>query len=251
MHAIILAGGRGTRLTPHTDTKPKPLVQVHGRPVLEIIICQLRAAGFTRLTLCVSHFGEMIRDAIGDGGRYGIATDYCWDVNPLGTAAPLRHVERWESPALVMNADILTALDFAEMMKVHCQENSLMTVATRQHEVPIDFGVMTIKGNRVEDIEEKPRMAVDISAGIQVIEPVVRKYIPEQEPLDMPSLIWKVINGHHRVTAYRFSGPWHDIGSPESFRRAVHEFERSPERYIPASTSPRDPATHPMGARHA
>jgi NDP-sugar pyrophosphorylase family protein len=109
---------------------------------------------------------------------------------------------------------------------------------------------MTIKGNRVEGIEEKPRMAVDISAGIQVIDPLVREYIPEEEPLDMPSLIWKVISGQHRVTAYRFSGPWHDIGNPESFRRAAHEFEHNPERYVPASTSPREPAMRPMGARH-
>ena len=251
MHAIILAGGKGTRLAPYTDAKPKPLVQVHGLPVLEIIIRQLHAAGFTRLTLCVSHFGEMIQETFGDGDRYGIATDYCWDTVPLGTAAPLRRVERWESPALVMNADILTALDFAEMMKVHCQENSLMTVATRRHEVPVNFGVVAIRGNRVEGIEEKPRVTVDISAGIQVIDPLVRRYIPEQKPLDMPGLIWKVIKGHHRVTAYRSSAPWHDIGTPESLRQAAREFERNPDRYAPAGASLRGHPTHPMGARHA
>jgi len=251
LHAIILAGGKGTRLAPYTDSKPKPLVQINGRPVLDIIVHQLQTAGFTRLTLCVSHLGEMIQETFGDGDRYGIATDYCWDVKPLGTAAPLLRVPRWQSPALVMNADILTALDFGRIMEAHRLENAVMTVATIRHEIPVSFGVLDIRGSRIEGIKEKPQIAIDVFAGIQVIDPLVRKYIPEQEPLDMPSLIRRVIDGRNRVTAHKFSDPWHDVGTPEALWRAASDFERNPERYVPAESRLPGSAIHSMEARHA
>lgn len=234
MHAIILAGGRGTRLAPSTDMLPKSLIPMGGLPIVEIVLRQLRAAGYRRATLCVSYLGQMIVEGIGDGGRLGIAVDYCWDTGPLGTAAPLRLVRDWSTPALVMNGDILTALDFGVLARAHSPAEDAMTIAVRSHHVPIEFGVVEVRRDRVSAIREKPSIKVDVSAGIQIVDAAVRRCIPAGRPMDMPELVAALLRQGAPVRVHRFTDPWHDIGTPERLRAAAAAFDTDSGRYLPA-----------------
>jgi NDP-mannose synthase len=234
LHAIVLAGGKGRRLAPFTDRTPKALMRIGGRPLLDIIVRQLREAGYRRVTVCISHLGEMIREEIGDGRDLGISVEYCRDVEPLGTAAPLRLVADWDSPALVMNGDILTAMDFAALARAHRGGDAIMTVAAHMHRVPVGFGVIEARDGRVRTIREKPSIPVEISAGIQIVDPRVRRYLPVGAAMDLPGLVGELIGHGQDVGIYRFAEPWHDIGTPQGLRRAADAFSADPHAYLPA-----------------
>ncbi|MFI1418630.1 NDP-sugar synthase [Streptomyces sp. NPDC020731] len=243
MHAIVLAGGKGTRLLPRTEQLPKPLLRFGPYPLLEIIVRRLRSAGFTRVTLCVSHLGEMIEEAFGDGHRLDVEIDYVRDEAPLGTAAPLLAVREWRAPAVVTNGDVLSAVDFAELYRAHRHRTGGLTVVVHRLHAPISYGVVDTDGtDRITAIREKPLLPVDVAAGVYVADPAVRRYIPAGTPLDMPELIERLIAGAQRVGAYRFDGPWHDIGDPDSYQAAQLDFAASPERYLRADTEPPAPA---------
>jgi NDP-sugar pyrophosphorylase family protein len=228
-----MAGGKGVRLGELTRDVPKPLLKLGGQSILEVIVTQLRATGFRRVTLCLSHLGELVRQEFGHGERFGVGIDYCWDREPLGTAAPLLLVERWESPALVMNGDILTTTDFGELVDAHRRSDALVTVAARRQHVPVDFGVLdTTPDGRVVGIREKPRISVDFSSGIYVIDPAARACVPPGLPMDMPELVTEAIGRGYVVRARRLPGAWHDIGTPAGYRHAVHEFRADPARYL-------------------
>lgn len=234
-HAILLAGGKGSRLRPYTDETPKALVRIGDYTILEIILRQLRVAGFTRVTLCVSHLAGMVADAIRDGSGLGIAVDYCHDVVPLGTAAPLGLVQDWTSPALVMNGDILTAMDFADVMASHRRSGAMLTVAARQHPLAVPFGVIDTDGEQILSITEKPSVHVDVSVGIQIVDPGVRTYITEGAPMDMPDLVTALIKDGRTVRAHRFSEPWFDIGTVPNLRAATKAFDADRGRFLAES----------------
>ncbi|MER5439024.1 sugar phosphate nucleotidyltransferase [Streptomyces sp. NPDC002790] len=239
VHAIILAGGKGTRLAPYTDDLPKSLIQISEHSILEIIAHQLQVSGFTRLTLCVSHLGEMITERMGDGSHFRLEIDYCWDREPLGTAAPLLLVKDWDTPALVMNCDILTAVDLGALTADHLRSGAYMTVATHRHQVPVDFGVIDSVDGLVHGIREKPRISLDVSAGIQVIDPRARECIPPGERMDMPQLVAELLGRGHQVRSFHMAEPWHDIGTPTSLHAAKDAVSRSPERYrLPGASWP-------------
>lgn len=236
MHAIILAGGLGTRLEPLTASTPKPLLRLGQLSVLEIALRQLQACGFTRVTLCVSYRGDDIRREFGDGDRLGLSVDYSWDHEPSGTAGPLLSAPGWETPALVMNGDILTTLNFAALFEAHREHGGVMTVVTRRCHVPIEFGVLELTDGRVCGIREKPELAIDTAAGIEVIDPEARTWLPDGSHLDMPTLIESLIAQGQDVHAYPFAGPWHDIGTPSNYESARTDFIADPARYLPAGT---------------
>jgi NDP-sugar pyrophosphorylase family protein len=212
---------------------PKPLLRLGHFSILEITLRRLRACGFSRVTLCVSYRGDMIRQEFGDGGRLGLSIDYCWDRSPLGTAAPLMLVREWETPALVLNGDVLTSLDFASVMTAHRRNGGLMTVATHRSHVAVDFGVLDIADGRVRGIQEKPRIPIDVAAGVQVIDPAVRAYLPDHGQLDMPMLVAALIAEEQDVFAHPFDDPWYDIGTPASYEAAGMAFRVDPARYLP------------------
>ncbi|SDH16758.1 Nucleotidyl transferase [Sinosporangium album] len=239
MHAIIMAGGQGTRLRSVTDEIPKSLVRLGDHPIIEIIVRRLRASGFRRVTLCVSHLGEMIEAALGEGGRLGVAIDYCWDTEELGTAAPLLRVPRWNEPALVMNCDILTSADLTEMFSAHVRSGSLLTLAARRIQIPVSFGVLDLdEGGRVAGIREKPQLSVEVSAGIQVVDPGVRAWMSAGVAMDMPELILALIKQRCQVRAHPLSASWHDIGTPASYRTAAEAFARSPDEFLRPRPAP-------------
>ncbi len=233
MHAIILAGGKGTRLLPYTEDRPKSLLSFGSHTLLEIILRRLHDAGVVRVTLCVSHLGPMIEQVFGAGQRLGLDIDYVTDVEPLGTAAPLVAVRDWTEPAIVANGDVLSQIDFAELHHTHRRDGNDMTVVVHRLESPVNYGVVNVgTAGRITSIREKPRMSFDVSAGIYVVEPRVRHYVPDGRPLDMPDLIAELLASDRIVRAYRFDGPWHDVGTPVSYVAAQRHFAATPERYL-------------------
>lgn len=234
MHAIVLAGGKGTRLLPYTADRPKALLEVGNQTILEVLVDRLRDAGADRITMCLAHLGDMIRAVFGDGTRYGVRIDYTNDPQPLGTAGPLLLVAGWDAPALVINGDVLTTVDFADLFRAHCGSGSPLTVAAYRYRQPVALGVLHIADGQVTAIKEKPEIDVEVSAGIYVADPSVRAHIPPGRPVDMPDLISKLLKEDTPVAAYRFGGGWHDIGRPEAYAAARRRFLENPHLYSSA-----------------
>ncbi|MET7399551.1 sugar phosphate nucleotidyltransferase [Dactylosporangium sp. AC04546] len=233
MHAIVMAGGMGRRLAAVAPRIPKPLIEVGGNPIIEIIVRQLRASGFDRLTICVSHLGAQIEQALGDGRRFGVSIAYNWDRTPLGTAGPLRTVAGFDAPALVMNADILTTAELDRLVAAHRHGGAVLTVAVRECPVPVAFGVLrTDAAGRVTAVEEKPTVTVDVAAGMYVVDPSVVGQLPPDRPLDMPELITRLVDAGRPVATHRFADTWHDVGTPESLARAELDFLDDPGRFL-------------------
>lgn len=231
-HAIVLAGGRGQRLWPRTRDLPKALVPVGEHSILEIILRQLAAARFTRVTLCVAHLASMIRDRLGDGRQFGLCIDYATDPRPLGTAGPLGMVQDWHDPALVVNCDILTTMDFAHVHHCHVTSRCALTVVAKEREIGIDSGVLDIAGGRVRRIWEKPRVTVSIAAGVYVADPSIRSHLREDAATDMPDLVSSLIANGLPVNCYPWHGEWHDIGTSSSLDEATLAVARRPVAYL-------------------
>jgi NDP-sugar pyrophosphorylase family protein len=225
MKAVILAGGKGTRLAPYTTILPKPLMPVGDLPILEIVICQLRSAGITEITLSVGYLGSLLEAYFGDGSRWGVAISYSREDHPLGTAGPLALVSQLTNTFLVMNGDILTTLDYAALARFHREHEALATVALFKKPVKIDLGIIKRNGeNCVIDYIEKPTLEYEVSTGIYVMELGVLDFITSGEQLDLPDLIKRLIEKQQKVLGYNFEGQWLDIGRPEDHARAVEQF---------------------------
>jgi NDP-sugar pyrophosphorylase family protein len=203
--------------------------------ILEIIIRRLRACAFERVTLCTAHLGEMIRAEFDDGRRLGLSIDYCTDDPPSGTAAPLLRVPDWSSPAVVMNGDVLTALDFAHFQRMHEKSGSLLSVAFQRREVPVELGVLQVGDRQVHAVWEKPSLAIDVCSGMYVVDPSVRDCIPEGVRVDMPDVIDALLKKGEPVNAYGFHEEWHDIGTPTTYRIAQKEFLANQDHYLSPS----------------
>jgi NDP-mannose synthase len=232
-HAIVLAGGRGSRLNPHTVASPKPLISLGGLTILEVIIRQLRSFGVSRVTLCVSFLADMIINECGDGRRFGVEMDYCVDAEPRGTAGPLASVPAWTGPAVVMNADILTRLNFADLFASHVRTSALLTVAAHVQELPVDYGVLHVASGEVIALVEKPKLELSVSAGIYVASPQVKQYLPAGRQFGMNDLVQELLRHGMAVRAYGFSEEWYDIGTPERLADARQSFAAEPAAYLP------------------
>jgi NDP-mannose synthase len=234
MRAAILAGGMGTRLAPYTTVLPKPLVPVGQRPILELIIRQLSAAGFNRLDLCVAHLGELIRAYLQESGAIpdGMTIAYNWEDQPLGTAGAIREINPPAEPLLVMNGDILTTIDYADLMRHHVESGAALTVATHSKEVKIDLGVIEADGIDIVGYNEKPTLGYQVSMGIYVYGPEAVAHIPEGR-FDFPDLVLALIAAGKRVASYPFDGAWFDVGTPEEHRLATEAYEEQPDVYDP------------------
>lgn len=228
-HAIVLAGGGGPR---PAGEPPTALAELGEHPLLEITLRRLRATGVRRVTLCVSALGDRIRAEIGEGDRLGLEVDYTQEDRPLGTAGSLRLVPDWSGPALVVNGDVLSAVDFADLFRRHERSRAVLTVAYQRRHVPTSVGMLRLQGDRVRGISEKPRLTWNVVSGIYVADPSVCALIPPETPVDMPDVVTALLGRGRRVRGYGFAGPWHDIGTPERHRRAAEEFTADPRRYL-------------------
>jgi NDP-sugar pyrophosphorylase family protein len=230
MRAVVLAGGRGTRLAPFTSVLPKPLMPIHNRAILEVVIEQLRRHDIVDITLCVGHLSHLIQAVLSDGSTRGVTIRYVHEEEALGTAAPLRHVEGLDSTFLVMNGDILTALDFQDLISHHHERGNLLTIATRQRQIKIDYGVLRLGSNshrdRVRAYTEKPEMTSTVSMGIYVLEPEVLDFLPDEGPFDFPHLVQRLLRRRESVGAYQYDGMWFDIGRQDDYVQAVTAWTR-------------------------
>jgi NDP-sugar pyrophosphorylase family protein len=229
MRAIILAGGKGTRLAPYTTVFPKPLVPVGDMPILEIVVRQLRRFGVEHITMAVGHLANLLMAFFGDGARFGLKIDYSLEDAPLGTAGPLALIEGLDDTFLVMNGDVLTTLDYTALLAYHRQRRSMA-----QREVKIDLGVIKVdETNRVVQYIEKPAFDYLVSMGVYVFEPTVLRYVERGTRLDFPELIWKLLAADQLVAGFPHIGYWLDIGRPDDYARAVEEFEAMRGQFLP------------------
>jgi NDP-mannose synthase len=225
MRTVILAGGKGVRLAPLTEVIPKPLVPIGGKPILEVVIRHLRHYGFTRITLAVGYMADLIRAYFGDGAKFGVRIDYSYETDPLGTAGPLAFINDLAETFMVMNADVLTDINYEQLVRYHLAQGGVATIAAHEREVKIDLGVIIPNGNRrVKDYVEKPTTSHLVSMGIYVFEPQVLEFIQGYDYLDFPDLVQLLLQADLPVNFYPFTGYWLDIGRHEDYAQASEEF---------------------------
>lgn len=229
--AVILAGGKGTRLAPLTTVLPKPLMPIGDRAILEVVVKQLADAGFTDLTFAVGYLSHLIEAVFKDGSRYGVNVDYFREEEPLGTAGVLAHLGELDGPILMMNGDVLTTVDYRELYESHREAGNALTVATHRRSIRSDYGVLHLDGHngstrRVMAWEEKPEHDHVVSMGVYVVDPVVQSYVPPDERTDVPDVVMKLLAAGQPVGAYAYEGLWLDIGRHDDYQMAIDEYAK-------------------------
>jgi len=234
MLAIILAGGKGTRLKPFTATIPKPLLPVGDVPILEVVIQQLASAGFNRIALTLNHMAHLFIAVIGDGSRWGINIEYYIEDTPLGTAGAIKLVNNIEDNFLVMNGDLLTTIDYRALFNYHVEHNVSGTIATNLRTHYVDFGVLEMsESNNLIGYKEKPSMMYHVSMGINILSKASVNYIPSDKKFDMPDLMMAMKNDGKQVCCYNTDCYWQDIGRVDDFQKAGEDFSSNPEKFLP------------------
>lgn len=225
--ALIVAGGLGIRLRPYTTLIPKPLVPIgEDHSILEIVLRQLAEQGFEKATLAIGHLGSLIHAYVGDGSQWGIEVEYFHEDSPLGTIGPaLMILDECPENFLVMNGDILTNIDYADLLQTHIDSEAPLTIATYERETRIEFGVLDVCGDCVTSFREKPTMKYAVSMGVYgVARRALRNYTPGQ-PLGFDGLITDLLRRGETPASYPFNGYWLDIGRPDDYDRANLEFD--------------------------
>jgi NDP-mannose synthase len=234
MKAVILAGGKGTRLAPYTRVLPKPLMPVGEMPILEILIRQLKRDGVDEVVLTVGHMAGLLRAFFNDGNDFGLRIRYSYEENPLGTAGPLALVDGLDDTFVVTNGDVLTTLRIGEMLQFHKEQDAAATIAMHRRKVKIDLGVILCNGgSEVVGYIEKPTYDYSVSMGIYIFEPRVLSYIPKGEHLDFPNLVHKLLGAKEKVVGFPFDGYWQDLGRPDDYEQANIDFERMRAEFLP------------------
>lgn len=216
--ALLMAGGRGARLAPLTDTTPKPLLRVEGQPLLHRLLAQARDAGISRCFVSVQHLAGAVKRSVGDGTRWGMDIRFLEESEPLGTAGALGLVPVAEEPLLVMNGDVLTDVNLVALFAWHARHRNKVTVATHLHEVHVPFGLAHFDGQRLERLEEKPTLRMPVNAGVYLFEPEVLAGVPRGQPHDMVSWI-NALSTSGAVGHFPIVERWHDIGSMQEYER--------------------------------
>ena len=251
MKAIVLAGGKGTRLAPYTHILPKPLMPIGDMPILEVLLKQMKTAGITEVTLTVGHLSELLKSYFNSGERWGLQIDYSYEDKPLGTAGPIALIDGLNDTFLVTNGDILTTLNFQDLIRFHHSRGAMATIASHKRVVKIDLGVIErgnqcggkmdseafrncafhehcnfwMHGCQVIGYNEKPSYDYVVSMGAYVFDSQVVGYIPRNEYLDFPDLVLKLIAAGERVVSYPYEGYWKDLGRPDDYEEANRDFE--------------------------
>jgi dTDP-glucose pyrophosphorylase len=224
---VIMAGGQGTRLRPHTANCPKPMLPVDGKPMLEILLEQCIASGFKQFYLSVNYLREQIIDHFEDGARWGVSVDYLIEDEPLGTAGSLQLLPGTvQEPFLVMNGDVLTRLNPSRLLRFHSENNAAATLCVREHVLTLPFGVVQTKGVELAGFEEKPSYRQLVNAGIYVVNPQLLPLLPPRQATDMPTLLQSAQQAGHRVAVCPIHEYWIDVGRPETLQQAHEEWPR-------------------------
>jgi NDP-sugar pyrophosphorylase family protein len=212
-HAVLLAGGRGTRLRPYTTSLPKPLVPLGDQSIVEIVLRQLARHGFERATLAIGHLGHLIEAVVGEGSQWGISVDYVTD-------------DRFPDHFLVMNGDVLTDLDYGAVLERQVERQPALTIATYRRQVPIEFGVLETDDDQVVAFREKPTLDYTVSMGVNGISRSTLDGFASGQPLGFDDLVLHLLETGARIEAYPFDGYWLDIGRPEDYDQANADYPR-------------------------
>ncbi len=232
--AVILAGGRGTRLEPFTINFPKSLVPIGDIPVLELLLRQLAKAGIHDVTLTLGHLAELVKAYFAEHQSIKrlVDLDFVVEDEPTGTAGSLTLVPDLTDTFLVLNGDVLTDLDFRRLLRFHHESNAMLTISTHPRPVKLSLGVVQTDANdTVIDYLEKPEYLHQVSMGIYVYEPGVFEYLTPGKYLDFPSLVLRLIDAGERVAAYRSTDLWLDVGNPSDYARAQQLFAERREEF--------------------
>lgn len=218
---IIMAGGMGTRLRPHTENCPKPLLSVAGKPMLEHIIERAKSEGFSHFVLAIHYLGQMIEDHFGNGERFGVRIDYLRENTPLGTAGALGLLNPYPEAAFVVtNGDVITDIRYGELLDFHIRHDAAATMAVRVHEWQHPFGVVQTQGVEIVGFEEKPVARSHINAGVYALDPASLTYLEDGAHCDMPTLFERLQAQAKRTVAYPMHEPWLDVGRPDDLKLA-------------------------------
>ena len=223
---VIMAGGKGTRLRPHTENCPKPMLPVEGKPMLEILLEQCIVSGFRQFYFSVNYLKEQIVEHFGDGKGWGVTIDYLVEDEPLGTAGSLQLLPRsLQQPFLVMNGDVLTRLNPSQLLRFHVEHKAAGTLCVREHTIKVPFGVVQTKGVELAGFEEKPSYCQLVNAGVYVIDPQLLPLLPPHQSTDMPTLLQSAQQAGHRVAVCPIHEYWIDVGRPETLEEAHATWE--------------------------
>ena len=223
---VIMAGGKGSRLMPHTEHSPKPLVELAGKPMLERIIDSAKLEGFNHFVISIYHLGHMIEDYFGNGERFGVKIDYLREDSPLGTAGALGlMINRPDKAFVVTNGDVITDIRYGELLDFHNRHRASATMAVRAHEWQHPFGVVKMKGVEITGFDEKPLVRSHINAGVYILSPEVLNELSANIPCDMPMLFERLQAKAKRTVAYPMHEPWLDVGRPDDLQKANGKFK--------------------------
>jgi NDP-sugar pyrophosphorylase family protein len=239
--AVILAGGEGTRLRPYTTVLPKPLMPIGDRPVLDIVVRQLKAHGFERITMATGYLAELIEAFFRDGESYGIAIDYFREHEPLGTVGALALIDGVsDDDVLVMNGDVLTDIDYGALLDRHRSSDAAATIATKERQIQVSLGVLRFADaddpTRLTGYDEKPAIDYVASMGVYCFAPRALAHIKPGERLDFPDLVLRLIAAGDIVRSWLSDDYWLDIGRHDDYEQAQEEFESVRDRLIPSES---------------
>lgn len=224
---VVMAGGLGTRLRPHTETCPKPMLPVAGRPMLEHIVERAKLEGFSHFVFAVHYLAEMIENHFGDGSRFGVCIEYLRESKPLGTAGALSLLSPTpELPFVVTNGDVITDIRYGELLDFHKRQSAAATMAVRVYEWQHPFGVVQMKGVDIVGFEEKPVARSHINAGVYVLSPEAMLFLQRDQRCDMPSLFERLQSSNKRTVAYPMHEPWLDVGRPNDLEKANRDHQK-------------------------
>jgi NDP-sugar pyrophosphorylase family protein len=233
MRAVIMAGGRGSRLAPLTTVLPKPLMPLSDRPILDVLLRQLVRDGVRDIAISVGHLGGIIEAWVRNEADFGVPIGFLYEDTPLGTAGALRNVPDPDGTFLAMNGDILTDLKFADLVRHHEASGAIATMAVNRREVAIEYGVVhTDTVGNIARLEEKPRLTYTVSMGIYAFDPAIIELIGAGERVDFPDLLTRAIDRGETVSTFPFEGYWRDIGNRDDYEAAIAEFSDDVERFI-------------------
>lgn len=233
MKAVVLAGGKGTRLTPYTRVFPKSMLPIGDMVILEILLRQIKRAGINDVILAVGNMAGIMRAFFQDGKNYNLNISYSHESKPLGTAGPLKQISGLDETFLVTNGDVLTQLDIKDLIQFHSKQRSICTIAMHTREVHIELGVIELEeNNKISGYQEKPTINYKVSMGIYVFEPKVLEYIPADQYFDFPQLVKSLLDAGEKVLGYPYDGYWKDLGTPLDYEQALEDFEQMHDHFL-------------------
>ena len=236
MRAVIMAGGRGSRLAPYTTVLPKPLMPLSDRPVIDILLRQFEAAGVEHVDLIVGHLGGLIEAWVRHAGSYRVPISFVYEGEPLGTAGGLKLLDGLDGTFIATNGDILTSLDFRGLAASHRRDGTVATMAVKKRTVAVEYGVVDVGADGlVRALDEKPTLSYTVSMGIYAFDASITDLVDDGEHIDFPDLLMRAIAAGRRVGSYPFDGYWRDIGNRDDYEAAITDFAEDPQRFLGAA----------------